>query len=353
MDSAALARFMNRRQLELILLPTEQCNFRCTYCYEDFEIGQMKENTVEAIKKLVLSRLPTLQQFVISWFGGEPLMAKNLVYELNTFAQRACHEAGVEFRSNMTTNGFGLDKRTFDRLVELGVRHYQVSLDGDEEQHDKTRKLQSGRGSFRKIWANLLQMRSSSEQFSVQLRLHIHQDNVDSIKVLLEKIATEFGTDSRFAIYLKTVGNWGGETVKSMALIRESGQVISELERELVRLDWFAHRGGTPAAPGLSPCYAARPNSFVIRADGALAKCTVAFSDPRNRIGHINDDGSLFIENEKMRNFMRGFQSLEEEELQCPMHGMPELEEFKVIKFEKPVPAARAAQGVQPVRASS
>lgn len=22
--------------LHLILLPTEQCNFRCTYCYEDF-----------------------------------------------------------------------------------------------------------------------------------------------------------------------------------------------------------------------------------------------------------------------------------------------------------------------------
>ena len=28
--------------LHLILLPTEACNFRCTYCYEDFRLGRME-----------------------------------------------------------------------------------------------------------------------------------------------------------------------------------------------------------------------------------------------------------------------------------------------------------------------
>ena len=28
---------IGRNQLQLILLPTEACNFRCVYCYEDFE----------------------------------------------------------------------------------------------------------------------------------------------------------------------------------------------------------------------------------------------------------------------------------------------------------------------------
>jgi len=34
---------LNPKSLELILYPTEQCNFRCTYCYEDFLIGRMDE----------------------------------------------------------------------------------------------------------------------------------------------------------------------------------------------------------------------------------------------------------------------------------------------------------------------
>ena len=36
-----LAAALSDRYLHLILFPTEQCNFRCTYCYEDFEAKQM------------------------------------------------------------------------------------------------------------------------------------------------------------------------------------------------------------------------------------------------------------------------------------------------------------------------
>lgn len=335
MDKTMLLPYMSRRQLELILLPTEQCNFRCTYCYEDFEIGQMKPNTVEAIKKLITARLPMLKQFVISWFGGEPLVAKSVVYDLCDFAQQACAQAGVAFFSNMTTNAFGLDRGTFDRLVQLDVRSYQISLDGDEDAHNQTRKLMSGRGSFQKIWDNLLQLRASPADFKIMLRLHIHQDNVASIERLLGKITAAFGADPRFIIFMKAVGNWGGTSVKSMSLVRDAKDIIADNEQMLADAGWFAPRGGRPTGGNLVPCYAARPSSFVIRADGALAKCTVAFNDPRNRVGSINDDGTLNIENEKMRNFMRGFQSLDDAELKCPMHGMPKLDEVKVIKFEK------------------
>ena len=40
-----IAEAISPRIQELILLPTEKCNFRCTYCYEDFELGKMSEET--------------------------------------------------------------------------------------------------------------------------------------------------------------------------------------------------------------------------------------------------------------------------------------------------------------------
>lgn len=346
MDKTTLAPFMSPRMLELIILPTEQCNFRCTYCYEDFEIGQMEEHTIEAIKKLIVARLPGLQVFSISWFGGEPLMAKGVIYEITAFAQRVCAEAGVKFGSNMTTNAFGLDRLTFDRLMDLSVRAYQISIDGDEEQHNKTRKLMSGRGTFQRIWSNLLEMRGHSGEFNITMRLHIHENNIDSIRVLLGKIVQEFGGDPRFVIFMKAVGNWGGESVKSLNLVRDSKDIIAEFEQMLTERGWYANRGGGKGEHVFKPCYAARPTSFVIRADGSLAKCTVAFNDARNKVGHINPDGTLTIENEKMRTFMRGFQTLDEKALHCPMNGMPKLEEIKVIKFEKSIAAVREAATV-------
>lgn len=336
MDRLDLAPYLNPTHLQLIILPTEQCNFRCTYCYEDFEIGMMKRNTVDAIKKLLEKRLPKLQSLSLSWFGGEPLMAKNIVSELSGFAQSECASAGIRFTSSMTTNAFGLDRATFDNLVQLDVRDYQISIDGDEEEHNKTRKLANGKGSFKKIWANLLALRESTEQFVVMLRVHVHKENTESIKQLLPKMQEAFGDDPRFTIFLKAVGDWGGNTVKSMELIKKPQEIIAELKVQLQELGWFNARpqvAGNNAS--ISMCYASKPNSFVIRADGNLAKCTVAFSDTRNHVGHINDDGTLEIENNKVRTFMRGFQSMDREELHCPMKGMPKAMEVKVLKFER------------------
>lgn len=335
MEKNELIRFINPSDLELILLPTEHCNFRCTYCYEDFEIGQMKPNTIEAIKKLIQARLPKLKRLQISWFGGEPLMAKNVMLEICDFAKTATQAAGVQFSSAAVTNAFALNRDLFNALVDVDVRRYQISIDGDADEHDKTRKLISGRGTFQRIWDNLISLRSSKERFTILLRIHIHTENIASLRRLLPKIQHEFGADDRFTISLKTVGNWGGESVKAMNLVKNPAEAIKEFNTMLVDLGWFENRPSSNEKASINPCYAAKPNSLVIRADGRLAKCTVAFNDERNNIGHINDDGTVVISNEKVHSFMRGFKSMEERELLCPMSNMPAAKDVKVIKFEK------------------
>lgn len=340
MDKLALAGFLNPRKLELIIFPTEQCNFRCTYCYEDFEIGMMKPETVRAIKRLIDARITKLDHLVLKWFGGEPLLAKNIVLELSDYAKRQCSNFNVSYNSSMTTNAFGLGRNTFDTLIDLNIRHFQISIDGDEEQHNKTRKLMSGRGTFKKIWNNLLAIRSSEADFAILMRLHIHAENVDSIVELLPKIQEEFGADPRFGIVLYPVGNWGGDSVKQMVLTKSGKKVstLTELNQQLTDLGWFENRPvnqGSAVNLVVDPCYASKPNAFIIRADATLGKCTVALSDKRNNVGRINDDGTLSIENEKVQSFMRGFATLDVSDLECPMRKMPAISEVKVVKFER------------------
>ena len=44
------------RMLQLIILPNEDCNFRCTYCYEDFLKSEMKESVQQGILNFLEKR---------------------------------------------------------------------------------------------------------------------------------------------------------------------------------------------------------------------------------------------------------------------------------------------------------
>jgi uncharacterized protein len=73
-----------------------------------------------------------------------------------------------------------------------------------------------------------------------------------------------------------------------------------------------------------SICYAARANSFVIRANGRLNKCTVSLEHPNNQVGHIRENGTVEVDAQKMVMWMRGLRSGDEAELKCPMKGYAE-----------------------------
>lgn len=332
MQTQDVIGLLNPGHLHLIVLPTEDCNFRCTYCYEDFKIGRMESATINAIKILINRRVQKLQSLTLSWFGGEPLIARDIVFDVGAYAQQACASKGVVFSSDMTTNGYALNEKTFGGLLNIGVRSFQISLDGLADEHDKTRKLASGKGTFNKIWSNLISMRASEGKFLVMLRVHLHGANFESVKMLLSEINSEFGGDARFTILLKNVGNWGGVGVQKMSLVT-SMNPATDLSAYLEEIGWHKNRQGEQGPNTVRACYAALPNSFVIRADGSLSKCTVAFDDARNRVGRINEDGTLLISNESMQGFMRGLQSLRESELLCPIKEMPQKEE--VIRIHK------------------
>ena len=70
-----------------------------------------------------------------------------------------------------------------------------------------------------------------------------------------------------------------------------------------------------------SICYAAKANSFVVRANGRLNKCTVALEHPNNQVGNIKEDGTVELLPQKMMMWMRGLESGNPDELGCPMHG--------------------------------
>ncbi|WP_370307642.1 radical SAM protein [Sinimarinibacterium flocculans] len=364
------------RLLQLIIFPTEKCNFRCTYCYESFEIGKMKRPVIDAVKRLIESRVErdTLDALTLSWFGGEPLLARDVMDEISSFANEFHERKAFSLSGDITTNGYLLDAATLSKLVKVRQSAFQISLDGYGAAHDATRRYASGKGTFDVIWRNLCAAHDSALQFSITLRCHLTRDNEASMIELTDKICERFGGDSRFNIFFKPIENLGGPNAAQISTVEKTAARgrVALMEAKLRAAGFSVNSviegpesaGSSSSATKvvLQPkesevssagrnhrpftgyiCYAAKPNSLIIRADGSIGKCTVLLDDPRNKVGQLNTDGTVTIDSGLVsRVWMRGFVSRDEKELGCPAMNLPKLPKESVVKLD----ALRSSAGV-------
>lgn len=324
MDFAFRAPFLSSRLLHLTVMPTEQCNFRCVYCYEDFAAGEMPRSVVEGVKALMARRIADLDLLSISWFGGEPLLAWPIVEEVQSFACDLVRDhTQVRLSSNLTTNGSLLTRRRVVRLLEIGVRRFQISLDGAPQAHDLTRRRRGGGGSFAEIWQNLVRMRDTQETFEALLRLHVTCENLEAVYELLAMLAQEFAGDKRFPVMFKAIRRWGGANDAALPVLPrdDENKILAQLLARAVDLGLSQQQNVFAQLGVLKGCYAAAAGSYVVRSTGELGKCTVALGHPNNRIGILHQDGTVTLDSTKMAGWLRGVLNGEPESIECPSHG--------------------------------
>ena len=321
--SPAILKCMSNQTLHLILMPTEACNFRCVYCYEDFQYKRMEPSVVRGVKNLLSRRVPDLETLTISWFGGEPLLARNIMEEVLVHVRHLQDQhLSLQLSSDVTSNGYLLSRDLFERLLELGVLSYQISFDGSREWHDRKRVLAGGKGTYDRIWQNLLALRSVPGEFTIMVRLHADRDNAPSLPAFIDEYADAFGADRRFELFVRTLSRLGGPNDDRLNVFgaEEGREAIAALRHKVAR-----HGLKQPEfAPGEAICYAARANSLLIRANGRINKCTVALEHPNNQVGQLHEDGTVELRSAMMRSWLRGLASGDPKELACPMLGHAE-----------------------------
>jgi len=311
---------LSDRVLQLIVMPTEACNFRCVYCYEEFAHGRMEARVVRGVKNLLSTRAPTLDSLTLSWFGGEPLLARDIIEDILVHVQTLVKEnPNLHLFSDITTNAYLLSQPLFKRLVDFGVSQYQIPLDGPAELHDRKRFLANGRGTFEKIWGNLLAMREVEKDFTIIVRLHVDKENFVTLPDLIEVYGRTFGHDPRFKLFPRRISHLGGPNDADLPVFEDKegrrAEVALRHRAEKQRIEYI------PSTRLAKICYAAHANSLVVRSDGRLNKCTVALEEPMNQVGTIEETGRLRLETPRMRGWIRGLASGSFNELECPMHG--------------------------------
>lgn len=294
------------RTLNLIIMPNEDCNFRCVYCYEDFEKSEMKEKTINGLINYVKHNIRKYEALVVSWFGGEPLISFNVIQKLSKELMEICENEGVEYVAGITTNGYKLTTEVFRELLDYKVLGYQITLDGTKETHDQFRVGKNGEETFDTIVENMKNIRDMDEErgFQIMIRSNISEGTFPVMHEFIDFISEEFVDDPRFKMHFVSVKNLKGD---------QSGDIHLCDTKELFPFYNHAEKKGFDFSfykqtlqPGGSECYAALPDSFVIGSDGMVYKCTVAFNNPLNHVGNILENGEMEIYEERLALWLSG-----------------------------------------------
>ena len=86
---------------------TENCNMACSYCLREKTPRDMSPETLYKTIDLAYSKG---NKAGFCFFGGEPLLKKDLIYEALDYCEKKTSETGMPFACKMTTNGTLIDE---------------------------------------------------------------------------------------------------------------------------------------------------------------------------------------------------------------------------------------------------
>ncbi|MCA9692819.1 MAG: TIGR04463 family radical SAM/SPASM RiPP maturase [Myxococcales bacterium] len=276
----------------LTVAPTLACNFGCDYCFQgqDKPNAGMREDVQEALLGLIGRVTPAIRRLHIAWYGGEPLLRKDLIESLSDQVIAHCEANKLIYDAMIVTNGYFLDPEVARMLTTRRVKSAQVTLDGLPSYHDARRHLHSKKGTFAKILHNLRDVVHEVPELRISVRVNIDDRNRDDIAGLIDLLAEEgLGGKDHFKMYFApieamTEGCHGVESV-TMSKAR-----YAQLEAELYRHGYRAGLTGLPYPPRFhGTCAAVRPRGFVIVPSGDIHKCWDTVSDPSRRVGTLFD----------------------------------------------------------------
>lgn len=273
----------NRGQLSLTIAPTVNCNFRCTYCYQEHPNKKMSQEVQDALVDRVRQAATEKRNISITWFGGEPLLALDIVESLSRRFFALTEEYKVGYSAWMVTNSFLLTRPTAQKLKDLRIHKVQITLDGPPEVHDARRVRVGGKPTFQTIVQNL---KAVCDLLEVSLRLNCDRTNQHRMLDLLD-ILEAAGLKRRVNPYLAHVDAYTEVCADILDTCMNSQEY--SLFEAATYLAIYQKGWGMPIRPQprQSVCIADKANGSVIDPEGRIYRCWNDMTRPKEVVEHL------------------------------------------------------------------
>jgi uncharacterized protein len=321
----------SKEQLRMTVLTTLQCNFACDYCIQgdhgDYnkQAAKMSLETAGRVADWAEQRLTALssESYVLTFFGGEPLLNLPVMYYLAERMWTFCEPRGIRMLVNIITNGLLLTPEVVDRLAPFGLNGVKITLDGDRDTHNQMRPLRGGQGTFDKIIHNIRQVAGKCR---VAIGGNFDTDTADSYPALLDFLKEQDFADKLSKVAFKPVIRERKQEAAPAPALRGSKFIpltsvsadakplggacmtsagtgtstacdsCNVLDDQMSFLREETKKRGFPTIDGvhMGPCEIHKRHAHTIGPDGSLYACPGFAGDAKQSTGHIDGREELF-----------------------------------------------------------
>lgn len=297
LDELAYLKYMNKTATygnngyTILINPTLECNFRCWYCYEEHNKGHMSDATIEKIKLHLKRKIENreINLLNLGWFGGEPLLYfDEVVYPISKFAKQLMEENNIPFHNSITTNAYCINDDMIEKMQEIGMSYFQITLDGNRERHNKIRNC-SGKPTYDIIIQNIIKICQNID--GVRITLRINYDDV-TFKNNAEDILHDFPESVRSKLFIDMHRVW--QTLKiHNDNINSYDEKLDQFVVNARNNGYSIRCHGILFAGVYTNCYVCKTNFACINFDGKIYKCTACSFTENDCFGELMDNGEI------------------------------------------------------------
>ena len=287
-----LQQYSSGETLGLTIAPTIFCNLSCSYCFESPQNTKMDETVITQIVEFVKKRISTgLKNLFIGFYGGEPLLCLDIIEELSRQLIELCDQEDVKYKAHIITNGTLFTRAAAEKLKSLKVTGAQITIDGNRDMHDARRPYRNGKGSFDRIFGNII---DTAGIIPIDLRVNIDRQNVDTCLDFFKNMQSDVRLEAHFKNNdIRVHYGYVRKFTSSCRCSDEECLKPGEFWLEELKLHRYLYEKGmayTPYPSTRSGCVATTINGYVVGPEGELYKCWNHIGESEMVVGHIGKD---------------------------------------------------------------
>lgn len=292
----------NRNGIPAItILPTQVCNARCQYCFAEHNMKlTMTKDTVNDLIKFLKSKLHEGECILLRWFGGEPLLAMDVIDEIVNEINVAFH-GNLTFTSLMFTNGSLLnDDLILHAKNNWHLEKIQLTLDGYSSEHN-TRKayINNSIDYYSKTISDIQKLLNAG--IKVDCRVNLDKDNIKQIDNICKDLMP-FNTNPLFRprFTILRVSDCGFNRFNYITT-DDLEWAYSIVYNKLMEYDFLKYIRDLIPCRQKESCIMKSINKVIISSNGKLYKCLQQVFDDESAVGDLKNG----IDNKKYINCCR------------------------------------------------
>lgn len=287
----------------IIIAPTLECNAHCFYCFENgYRKGKMTIETADALIDFLAENWNG-KKLGITWFGGEPLLAREIIDYVSSKLQ----ERKINYGCRITTNGSLFTKQLALKAKELWqVEKVQVTIDAVGDEYNRIKKYDK---CYEDAFSTVIQNIETILWLGIHAKVRINFDPVEQNKALdvMNYLLERFEHSEYLKIYFAPI-DADDEIVKNISnefdeyeehpyiSLIKFGRLhhlyrgfpdMEDDDSEEYEYDQHSILKKLKIYPSPINCYATCPNVFSIDPNGDIYKCHRALGRKEYASGNI------------------------------------------------------------------